>query len=178
MTMAANRTNIILTGFMATGKSSVGRRLAISLDYDFLDLDTLIENEAGITIPQIFASQGEPAFRALEARMVERVASRNGCVVATGGGTIVDQRNYELLKRSGVVVTLTADPHTILGRVGSGDDRPMLGGGDKIERVRALLEQRAQAYAKGDIIVDTSAKTIDEAVEQILDWLRDQGFHL
>ena len=171
MLAKADKRNIIVTGFMATGKSSVGRRLAIRLGYDFLDLDTLIAAEAGKPISQIFATQGEEAFRALESRMVDRVAGRRGCVVATGGGTIVNPRNLEALKRSGVVITLSADPDTILSRIPSVDDRPMLWGADKRERVRLLLEQRAQAYAKADLIVDASAHTIDSVVNHILDFL-------
>lgn len=170
-TMKGYKRNIILTGFMATGKSSVGRRLAIVLGYDFLDLDTLIAAEAGMSIAQIFATQGEGVFRALEFRMAERVAGRTGCVVATGGGTIVNPRNLETLKRSGVVVTLTADPDTLVARIGATDDRPMLWGGDTRERVRLLLEQRAEAYAKADLIVDASARTIDYVVTHILDFL-------
>jgi 3-dehydroquinate synthase len=169
--MTEHRRNIILGGFMATGKSSVGRRLAIVLGYDFLDLDTLIAAEAGMPISQIFTTQGEAAFRALESRMAARVAGRTGCVVATGGGTIVNPRNLETLKRSGVVVALTADPDTIVGRIGPTEDRPMLWGGDKRERVRLLLEQRAEAYAKADLIVDASAHTIDHVVNHILDFL-------
>ncbi len=167
----AGKRNIIVTGFMATGKSSVGRRLAILLGYDFLDLDTLIAAEDGMPISQIFASKGEEAFRALESRMVDRVAGRTGCVVATGGGTIVNPRNLEALKRSGVVITLTADAETILSRIGSGEDRPMLWGGDTRERIRLLLEQRAQAYARADLIVDASAHSIDHVVNHILDFL-------
>jgi 3-dehydroquinate synthase len=171
MVMTGYRRNIILGGFMATGKSTAGRRLAIVLGYDFLDLDTLIAAEAGMPISQIFSGQGEGAFRALETRMVERVAGRTGCVVATGGGTIVNPRNMEALKRSGVVVTLTADPDTIVARIGPTEDRPMLWGGDKRERVRLLLEERAEAYAKADLIVDASAHTIDHVVNHILDFL-------
>lgn len=169
--MANHKRNIILGGFMATGKSSVGRRLAILLGYDFLDLDTLIAAEAGMPIAQIFSAQGEPAFRAIESRMAARVAGRTGCVVATGGGTIVNPRNLETLKRSGVVVALTADPDTILARLGSTEDRPMLWGEDKRERIRLLLEQRADAYAQADLIVDASANTIDHVVTHILDFL-------
>ncbi len=171
MAMNEDKRNIILSGFMATGKSTVGRRLAILLGYDFLDLDTLIAAEAGMPIAQIFATQGEPAFRALETRMVDRAAGRRGSVVATGGGTIVNPRNLESLKRGGVVITLTADPKTILARIGPGDDRPMLWGGDKLERIRALLEQRAQAYAKADLIIDASSQSIDHVVRHILDFL-------
>ena len=166
-----SRQNIILGGFMATGKSSVGRRLAIVLGYDFLDLDTLIAAEEGMPISQVFTTRGEVTFRALETRMVERVAGRTGCVVATGGGTIVNPHNLETLKRSGVVVALTADPDTILARIGPTEDRPMLWGGDKRERVRLLLEERAEAYAKADLIVDASARTIDHVVNHILEFL-------
>lgn len=169
--MPEYRRNIILGGFMATGKSSVGRRLAIVLGYDFLDLDTLIAAEEGMPISRIFTTRGEGAFRALETRMVDRVAGRTGCVVATGGGTIANPRNLDALKRSGVVVALTADPDTILARIGSTEDRPMLWGGDKRERVRLLLEQRADAYAKADLIVDASAHSIDYVVNHILDFL-------
>lgn len=171
MTTGEGKPNIILTGFMATGKSSVGRRLAVRLGYDFLDLDPLIEAEAGMPISRIFASQGEAAFRSLEARMVERVAARRGCVVATGGGAILDPRNLEALKRNGVVIALAADPATILSRIGPGDDRPMLWGGEKEERIRLLLAERAPAYARADLSVDTSARTIDEVVSQIVDAL-------
>jgi len=169
--MAEYKRNIILGGFMATGKSTVGRRLAIVLGYDFLDLDTLIAAEEGMPISQIFTTRGESAFRILETRMVERVAGRTGCVLATGGGTIVNPRNLDALKRSGVVVALTADPDTILARIGPTEDRPMLWGGDRRERVRLLLEQRADAYAKADLIVDASAHTIDHVVNHILDFL-------
>jgi 3-dehydroquinate synthase len=171
MAMTGYKRNIILGGFMATGKSSVGRRLAIVLGYDFLDLDTLIAAEEGMPISQLFTTRGEKSFRALETRMVERVAGRTGCVVATGGGTIVNPRNLETLKRSGVVVALTADPDTILARIGPTEDRPMLWGGDKRERVRLLLEERAEAYAKADLIVDASARTIDHVVNHILEFL-------
>ncbi len=159
--------NVILCGFMATGKSSVGKRLAAILGYDFLDMDAAIESEEGMTIPQIFAAHGETAFRALECRMVERAADRSRCGIATGGGTIVNPRNLEKLKTCGILINLTADIPTILLRVGSGDDRPMLREGDRIERIRTLIEQRAPAYAQADIAVDTSSLSIDAVAERI-----------
>jgi shikimate kinase len=166
--MTEGKRNIILTGFMATGKSSVGRRLAVRLGYEFLDLDPLIEAKAGMPIPQIFATQGEAIFREMEARMVERAAGRTGCVVATGGGAIVTSRNLETLKRSGVVIALTASPEVILSRIGGDDDRPMLRGGEKRERIRLLLKERAPAYARADLIVDTSDRTMDEVVDHLV----------
>jgi shikimate kinase len=173
---AEEKRNIVLCGFMATGKTSIGIRLAEIMHYTFLDLDAVIEAEAGIPIPQIFSSQGEAAFRKLESLMVERVAIRAGCVIATGGGTIVNPQNFDSLKRSGVIITLTADIPTILQRAGSGDDRPMLKAVDRLERIRTLMELRAPAYAKADIVLDTSAITIDDAARRILDQLREFGF--
>jgi shikimate kinase len=169
--MTETKRNIILAGFMATGKSSVGRRLAVRLGYEFVDLDTLIEAEAGMPVPQIFETQGQAAFRELEARMVQQAAGRTGCVIATGGGAIVDSRNLETLKRSGVVIALTADPEIILSRIGGAEDRPMLRGGEKRERIRLLLEERAAAYAKADLTVDTSDRTVDEVVDHLMDFL-------
>lgn len=90
--------NVFLCGFMATGKSSVGRRLAALIGHEFVDMDALIEAETGMSIPEIFSSRGEAAFRALESQMVDRVTSRTGCVVATGGGTIANSENLQKLK--------------------------------------------------------------------------------
>jgi 3-dehydroquinate synthase len=154
---------------MATGKSSVGKQLARRLGYEFLELDALIEEEIVMPIPQPISTQGEEAYRRLEARMAEYVACRTGCVVATGGGAIVNPQSLETLRRSGLIVTLTADPETILSRIGSADDRPMLHGGDNRGRIRALMEQQAGAYAKADLIVDTSSRT----VEQVVGWIAE-----
>jgi len=167
--------NLILCGFMATGKSSVGKRLAAVLDYDFLDMDAAIESEEGVSIPQIFSSRGEAAFRRLESRMVERIEGLSRYVIATGGGTIVNPQNLEKLLRCGILINLTADVQTILLRAGTGDDRPMLREGDRSERVRRLMEQRAPAYAQADMAIDTSSLTIDEVVQRIVDSLRGIG---
>lgn len=173
--MAGARRNIILCGFMGAGKSSVGKRLAAIVGYDFLDLDTVIEAEAGMPISEIFSTQGEPAFRALESRMVRSLEGRTGYVIAAGGGTIVDQQNLETLKRIGVVITLTADPQVILSRISRKDERPLLREGNKLERICTLMEQRAQAYGKADIVVDTSSASIDEVVKLVAGRLQEFG---
>jgi shikimate kinase len=173
---AVDKRNIFLCGFMATGKSSVGKRLAAKINFEFIDMDAVIEAEAGKTIPQIFASQGEPVFRALESRLVERLAEKTGCVIAAGGGAIVNPHNLEIMKSCGVVITLTADVETILQRCGSGEDRPMLQGGDRLVRIRTLMEQRAPAYAQADIVLDTSSKSIDAVAQDIVDRLQAAGF--
>jgi len=167
-----------LCGFMGTGKSSVGKRLAALIDYTFLDLDTEIEAEAGMSIPEIFSSQGEPAFRALESSMIERVACRTNCVIAAGGGAVVNPKNLQNLRRCGIIVTLTANVQTILSRVGTGDDRPMLRQGNRQERIRELMEKRKDAYAQADIIQDTTALNIDAVAHNLVERLRDFGFAL
>jgi len=161
--------NIVLCGFMATGKSSVGKKLAEILDYEFFDLDAAIEAEEGVSISRIFAERGEPAFRELESHMVERIMSRTGLVVSTGGGTIVNPQNLANLKKCGVVVVLTADIPTILRRAGSGEDRPLLQVEDREERIRALLLAREPFYSQADITIDTSLLTIEEVARQISD---------
>ena len=174
--------NIFLCGFMATGKSSVGERLAAALHWEFLDMDALIESEAGTSISEIFSSQGEAAFRAMEARMAERLAERTGCIVATGGGVIVNPANLQKMRRCGVVITLAADIRTILERAGKTDTRPLLETTNRLERIRTLMEQRAPFYAQADIVLDTSSLTIDEVVNALLDRLQQMshrlhGFH-
>jgi shikimate kinase len=171
--------NIFLCGFMATGKSSVGKRLAAAMHWEFLDMDGLIEEEAGTTIADIFASQGEPAFRSMELRMVESMAERSGCVIATGGGAIVNPRNLANMKRSGVVITLTADIQTILQRSSKENTRPLLETEDRLQRIRTLMDQRAPYYAQADIVLDTTSLSIDEVVAKLLDCLRHKGviFH-
>jgi shikimate kinase len=160
--------NIILAGFMATGKTAVGVRLAERLGYVFVDLDGLIEAEGGMTIPQLIAGRGEAAFREMESRLVERVAQQRRCVIATGGGTVASAANLLALKQSGVVVTLTADLETLLSRLGTGADPDLLHGEDLRARTEQLLAERRDAYAQADVTVDTTARTVDETVDCVL----------
>ena len=160
--------NIILTGFRATGKTAVGRRLAERLGYAFVDLDALVEAEAGMSISQLFTERGEAAFRELESRMVGRVAQQRRCVIATGGGTVLSPVNLRVLKQSGVVVTLTADLETLLSRLGTGAYQPILHGNDLRARVEQLLAERRDAYSQADVTVDTTARTVDETVDCVL----------
>jgi shikimate kinase len=162
------KSNVILCGFMATGKSSVGKRLAEILGFEFVDLDAAIEAEEGAAIPRIFAEHGEPAFRELESRMVKRMMTQTGLVISTGGGTVVNPHNMANLKNCGVVVALTADIPTILRRAGSGDDRPLLQVEHREERIRELLLKRAPFYAQANMTIDTTSITIEQAARKIL----------
>lgn len=168
--------NIVLAGFMGTGKSAVGRRLAERLERRFIDTDTVVEQEAGKSISRIFADHGEPGFRERERRAVRRIAQERTGVIAVGGGAFLDDENAAVMKASGLVVCLTARPDVILRRVGRDTNRPLLRGPYPLENIRRLLSERADAYTRADITIDTSDLTPDEVVETVLRALADTGF--
>jgi shikimate kinase len=158
---------IVLMGFMGTGKSEVGRRLAQRLGRAFVDTDQLIEERAGKRVAAIFADDGEPAFRALERAAVAEAAGRGGAVVAVGGGAVLDPENVRCLRDAGVLVYLTAPPDVILRRVGDGGSRPLLQGDPRVAVTR-LLAERGPVYAStADVTIDTSEHTADEVVREI-----------
>lgn len=156
--------NIVLIGFMGTGKSAVGRVLARRTSFRHLDTDTEIERLAGKTIPQVFQEDGEEAFRARETALLMALAGapreEGPLVLSTGGGTPLRPENANLLKRTGVVVWLQVAPEAILARVAhSLHERPLLAAhqADPLGRIQSLLESREQAYAAlADVILDTS----------------------
>ena len=161
------RPNVVLIGFMATGKTSVGQIVAARLGRPFVDTDALIEAEAGRSVPRIFAEDGEAAFRRLEAEAVVRAAAAGGRVIATGGGVVLSRENMDRLRRHGLIIALWADPKAILARVGRGGDRPLLGD-DPERRVHRLLEERSEFYRKADIVVETSALSLDEVADRVI----------
>ena len=160
--------NIILTGFMGTGKSEVGKQLAVRLGRKFIDTDEMIEQEEGMSIAQLFADKGERYFREREKQMVARVCQKNSVVIATGGGAMVNEENAARLKASGLVICLTASPEVILGRIQKDETRPLLQGGEPLTKIRMLLSARAEAYAKADVTIDTSHLKVDEVVQAVL----------
>jgi len=162
---AAARPNVVLIGFMGTGKTAVGRMIAARLGCPFIDTDTLIEERAGRSIPRIFTDEGEEAFRRLEAGVVAEVGERDGVVIATGGGVVLRPENMANLRRAGVIVALNAEPAAILARVGEGAGRPLLGE-DPEARVRRLLAERTPLYRDADLVVDTSALSLEEVAER------------
>ena len=160
--------NITLTGFMGTGKTVVGSRLAKRLGWRFVDLDTLIEASAKKPVARIFAEHGEVVFRRMEKRAIHRVARGDQQVIATGGGAFVDPENRRILRALGPVMCLTAQPKVILQRVSpTVSSRPLLAGGPPLAQIQRLLHQRAVAYAKADFTIDTSALSVDEVVERL-----------
>ena len=157
----------MLTGFMGTGKSEVGRRLAQRLGRSFVDTDQLVEERAGKRVAAIFADDGEAVFRRLEREAVVDAAGRTGVVIAVGGGAVLDPENVRHLQQSGVLIHLTARPEVILDRVGDARSRPLLRQNPR-GTVARLLEEREPAYAAAaDMTVDTSERTADEVVGEI-----------
>jgi shikimate kinase len=167
--------NVVLVGLMGAGKSVVGRGVARKLGRPFVDTDAEIERRAGRSIPALFATEGEVPFRALERAAVAEVAARARQVVATGGGAVADPANRDALRRTGFVVYLAARPETLAARVGEGEGRPMLEGGDPVARIRELLARREPAYRQSDLVVDTDGLSVRQVVALVVDAARARG---
>jgi len=161
-------THVVLTGFMAVGKTAVGRRLARRLGRPFVDTDLLIEERAGSSIAEIFAEHGEEYFRNLEREVIAALNPSEASVISTGGGTFADQANRERLSTLGVTVCLLTDLETILARVQRNDKRPLAKGAEGRERLERLLNERMQWYRKADVLVETDALSIEQSTQRVL----------
>jgi shikimate kinase len=176
MSVLAPGRNIVLIGMMGSGKTTVGRLLARRLDRDFVDTDDLIETEQGRSVPQIFADQGERAFRRIEAEVIRRVTALRGRIVAVGGGAVTLPENRTQLRMTGDLVMLEASAQTLAARLGDspGDARPMLQGDlDPVERLAQLRADRDEAYRlAASHTIDTEGLAPDEIAEAIVSWAR------
>ena len=157
---------VVLTGFMAAGKSAVGRRLARRLGRAFIDTDQLIETMAGRTVADIFAADGEKEFRRLEREVVASLAAEPPAVIATGGGTFVDEDNRRRLRELGVVVCLVTSIETAVARTKRGGKRPLAAGGRA--QLEKLFRKRMPVYRQADVMVETDGLTIDQSVTRVL----------
>jgi shikimate kinase len=164
--------NLALIGFMGTGKSSVGRLVADMLRFTFLDTDHVIEARAGKSITDIFAQEGEPAFRKLECGLVQELTRREKTVIATGGGLPVNPANLESLKTHALVVCLWASPETIFERVRRQTHRPLLNNPDPQGKIRSLLASREPFYRQADVLVNTEMRSIKDVAHQVINQLR------
>jgi shikimate kinase len=160
---------LILTGFMGSGKSSVGKILAERTGFRFVDLDAEIVVAAGCSINDIFTRDGEDSFRALESSLLEQALSEGeGRVVATGGGAVIYGVNRSLMRSRGVVINLKATLEQVLARLDGSCDRPLLAGENAAKRAKALMDEREQFYADADIRIDTDGKSVEDVAAEIL----------
>lgn len=170
--MTASR-RVVLVGFMATGKTEVGRRLAWELGWPFVDTDALVEETAGRPVRVIFAEEGEAAFRVRERMAIAEACALPSAVIAVGGGALLDPENRRALLAAGPVVCLRASPREYLRRVGAGHDRPLLSGAgirsraDRLARIETLLAERNDVYACATHNVDTDGRSPDEVVQRV-----------
>jgi 3-dehydroquinate synthase len=169
-----HRDNLVLIGFMGTGKTAAGALCAKLLGYSFRDTDRLIEERAGRSIPEIFSAEGEQGFRARERAVVAELAAGSRQVIATGGGAILDPENAERLHAGGRIAGLHARPATILRRVGRPESRPLLSAGDPAERIASLLAERAPVYAsRAHRMFDTDRVSVELLAGAIVEWFMD-----
>ena len=163
--------NLYLVGMMGAGKSAIGRPLADALGYRFVDADSAIEQVAGKGIPEIFASEGETGFRALETAVLGQIAGWHSLVVATGGGVVTRPENWGQLHQ-GVVIWLDAPDALLLERLSSDPTpRPLLQTDDPAARLAALLAERKPLYAQADLHIVQDGRTADQVAVQILEAL-------
>lgn len=171
--------NIVLIGFMGSGKSKVGKVLARKLKMNYMDMDMEIEKKEGRSIPQIFRDSGEFYFRRRESDIIMEISKQENTVISAGGGAVLLKKNVSRLKKSGVIVWLKAKPETIAKRVGAAKNRPLLscqGNKDKEDAVRLLLKERTPYYRSAhDAAVQTDGITAEETAERIIKIIRGQG---
>ena len=170
--------NIVLTGFMATGKTAVGRVLAQQMGIDFVDTDDDIESVTGKRITEIFNKYGVTRFRSEEALAIKRVSERKGIVIATGGGAVLNPENVRALKVNGVLVLLKCSPEVIYSRVNGGRTRPLLARGENLlQQIKDLMVEREEVYSSSaDLEVYCTEESREEVASLIIKKLRERKY--
>ena len=166
----ARRRIIALIGLRGAGKSTIGKKLASELERPFVELDALIEEEAGLGLAEIFTLHGESYYRRLERQVLSRLlASESDAVLATGGSLVNDAATYRMLKANATTIWLKAEPEQHLERVvAQGDRRPMAGRADPLAELRSLLDNREPLYREAELVIDTSSLVPDAVTQEIL----------
>ena len=160
--------HVVLVGLPGAGKSTIGRRAAERARWPFLDFDLEIERRQGVSIAQIFAERGEPAFRRLEHELTEELKELGGMIVAPGGGWIADPANVAALAGRARLVWLKVRPETAIARLKSAPvQRPLLMRPDPLGELKKLLEQREALYAQAEHLINTEMVSLDQAVERL-----------
>lgn len=160
--------NIVLIGFMGTGKTTIAIELSHRLGMRYVSTDSLIEKKENRTINEIFKESGEDYFRDVESSIIRDAACMDNLVIDTGGGAVLRDENVAYMKSSGILVCLTADEDTIMERTKKYKHRPLLNVEDPKRKIRDLIAKRAPYYAKADYQVDTGAFTVRQVVDKII----------
>lgn len=163
--------NLILIGFMGTGKSALGNVLARELGYEFIDTDLIIEADCGKRITRIFQEEGEAFFRGLENELARKLSRTDRKVIATGGGWVLNPENLSLSRINGFIIALIARPEIIYERIKHETHRPLLVGPDPLPKISRILGEREGLYRDADLVVDTSQGTPEEISQRIIEEL-------
>ena len=166
------KSNIIITGFMGTGKSVVAKELARKLKMEYIDTDQVIEGRQGMSIADIFAGHGENYFREQEDKLVKELSQKENMVIATGGGTLLSSNNAGILNQTREIICLYADSLTIYNRVNKKNNRPLLKGENILNEINRLLEERNKVYNNFTIKIDTTNLSVQEVVDKIITLLK------
>ncbi|MFC1501518.1 shikimate kinase [Elusimicrobiota bacterium] len=161
--------NLVLTGFMGTGKTVIGKAIADRLNRKYVDVDTLIEEWKNKKISEIFAEEGEEAFREYESEMIEVAVASSNVVISCGGGAVLKPGNMDKLENNGVVVCLSARPEVIFERVKDGNTRPLLAVKDPLSKIKEILKNREKYYGRCAFSIDTSDLSVEEVVQLVLE---------
>ena len=161
--------NIVLIGFMGSGKTTIATRLSRELKMRYVSTDGMIEKREKRTINEIFTKSGEEYFRVVETEVVREACAMEGVVIDAGGGAVLRDENLAAMKSSGVVICLTADPEVIMERTKKYKHRPLLNVEDPKRKIRDLLARRAPFYAKADHCVDTGKLTVKQVIKKIIE---------
>ncbi len=164
--------NIVLTGFMGTGKTVVGKRLAVLMNKQYIDIDDMIESDSGMRIPEIFKKKGETFFRDLETKAVRCISLLDDFIIITGGGVVLRKENMDELEKNGFIVCLTATVDEIYNRVRNTNYRPLLNVNNPLEEIRNILKKREQFYKRCHLMVDTTKKSVEEVANEIINFYR------
>lgn len=159
--------NVVLIGFMCSGKSQVGRALAKKWGWNHVDTDDMISKDVGMSVADIIRKRGEPSFRQVERNAIQLVSLLDKTVISTGGGAVLDSANRTALEKNGITVWLKVSPETVLQRAGSFKNRPLIDSANPLESIRNRLADREPVYSQARHHVVTDGRTLDSVVDEV-----------